>query len=247
MRTSSEPTTAPTAEIRSGSVSRSTRVLDAVDDESPDWLGRLGQQLGQPACQRQPPDRGEVGSRRAGEVEPVGRRLGRDPLVREDAARALVDDLQCAQDSDQRPLVARLVSEPHPVDGKRRHQVADQHTRVDPLAQHAGGHGIPVLPCGRAGDVHVDDVVRAARAQLGDVGVGEHVVRWGDDEVQVGARGVAQRPERLETRHGQGDSRASRAAKPTRTVPVVASRARRARRRRRRCPSRCTPQARASR
>ena len=161
-------------------------VLHAVDGDRGDRLGRLGEQLGEPGRQRQAPHRGQVGAGRTREVEPVGRRLRRDALVGQHTAGALVDDFEAAEHTDDVTVGAGRVGEPHPVDRERRGVVGDEHRPSSiHVLQRVGGPLVPVGPVGFPGDVDVGDVVDAPRPELVEVGVGQHVVRRGDEIVDV--------------------------------------------------------------
>ena len=113
-----------------------------------------------------------------------------------------VDDLQPAEDTDEGPVRTGLVGEAHPVDRQRRFGVGDEHAVLLPLPEQSRGDGIPVLARLGRGDVDVDDVVRAAGTEGGDVRVGHDVVGRGDDRVVVGPGGIPQGGEGFESRHG---------------------------------------------
>ena len=114
-------------------------MLDPVDGDRADRLARLDEQLGEAAGQRQAPHGREVGVRRPGQVEPVGRGLRRRALVGQHTAGALVDDLQAAEHADEVAPGACGVGEPHAVERERRLVVADQRAVGDPRPQQVAG------------------------------------------------------------------------------------------------------------
>ncbi len=173
-------------------------VLHAVVHDAAQHLARLGEQGGQPGGQGQSPHRGEVGPRRARQVESVGRRLGRGPLVRQHPAGTLVHDLQPTEHTDEVPLRSGGIGEPQAVEGEGGLGVTHQHPGVLPVAQALRRAAVAVLPA--QGDVDVDDVVLRARRQGADLGLAQDVVGRGGDDGEV-VSGVAEGTEGAESRH----------------------------------------------
>ena len=175
-------------------------VLDTVDADRADRLAGFLQERREAGVCGQAPDGGEVGVGGAGELQAVGGRLGRRAFVGEDLARALVDDLERAEDAAQLAVLAGRVGEAAPVDREGGVVVGDEVAGGEPLVQGDGRLAVPVVPAAR--DVDVDDVVRVPGGQLVDVRLREHVVRRRGDLREVVGRGIPDRTEGFEGGHG---------------------------------------------
>ena len=116
------------------------------------------------------------------------------------AAGALVDDLEPAEHADEVAARPGGVGEAHPVERERRLVLTHERAVGEPRAQE--GAGVVVAVGAAARHVDVDDVVLVASGEGVDVGVGQHVVGRREHGVEVDGRGVADRTERLEARHG---------------------------------------------
>jgi hypothetical protein len=192
-------------------------VVDALDgvrhavviDGRPEWRARLEQEPGEASGQGQPPDRGEVGVCRAGELEPVGRGLRRGPFVGEHAVavgrfRAFGCHLERSDDADGRPGPPGIVGEHHAVERERRMLVVLQDALVPPLLERECRPLVASRAVGLGRHVDPDDVGLVADGQVVPLGLRQHVVGRRDDVVEVDPRGVvAQTDEGLEAGHGR--------------------------------------------
>ena len=205
------------------------RVVDAVElvhhavvvGDGGQPLARLPGPLGQAGGQRQAPDRRQVGPGGPGEVEPVGRGLGRRLLVGQHvvAGRVGIGDGQRAEHAGDGAGRAGLVGERHGVAVVGGVAVGDEDAVGQPLAERGAGGGVAVGPVGFGGDVDDHDVVGIAPGQRGPVLGREHVVGRGHDGVEIDPRRVvADAGERLEAGHAK---RLAHAACQDRAVTVV--------------------------
>ncbi len=137
----------------------------------------------------------------ASEVEPVGRCFWCDSFVGKYAAGTLVNDFQTAEYSGNVARGSGGVGESHAVDRERRRVVEVKYPGLYPLVKDLCGELVPVGARSFARYVNVGDIESAASVEGIDVGLGQYVIRRGDDVVD-GAIAVAKSWKWSEAWHG---------------------------------------------
>ena len=217
---------------RSGDCGDASGVGDAFDavfdtlfvGEGADAFSWFLEEIGQARAEGESPYGRKIRERGAGEVETVGLRLGGGSLVGENPACALVDNLECAEDSDGASATPGIVGERHAVEGEGRLRVHQQSSLVAPAREFLCCRVVATGSVFLHRNVDPHDVAGMAGRVVGAVVSTENVVRGRRQghQVVVGIA-VPQRRKGFETRHTLRVADAQGQGKTTDPVGVVFS------------------------